>query len=303
MGVCLPRARRAGGRAPGRAQGRRRLRAARSRLPGGAPAPSCWPTPGARCWWPRGAARGRLPATRVPVVPLTAESRSADAGGAARAAPRPDNLAYVIYTSGSTGRPKGVAIEHRSAVAPVRAGRGERSRPRGAAGVLARPRQLRPVGLRARSCRSAPGRRRDPGGRAPCALPALPAARRGDAWSTPCRRRWPSWSRRRRVPASVRAGQPGGRGAAARRWRRARARRDVERLFNLYGPTEDTTYSTAALVRRRAPASVPPIGRPIAGTQAYVLDARLQPVPLGVAGRAVPGRRAAWPAATSAGRS
>src|SRR5207302_1328112 len=36
-------------------------------------------------------------------------------GHGTRAA-KPSDLAYVIYTSGSTGRPKGVAIEHRSVV-------------------------------------------------------------------------------------------------------------------------------------------------------------------------------------------
>ena len=49
--------------------------------------------------------------------------------------------------------------------------------------------------------------------------------------------------------------------------------------LNLYGPTEDTTYSTLAPVAPRAQA----IHRPsLAHSQAYVLDAHLQPVPLGV---------------------
>ena len=57
----------------------------------------------------------------------------------------------------------------------------------------------------------------------------------------------------------------------------------VRRLFNLYGPTEATTYSTWALVPRGA--DLPPtIGIPIANTQAYVLDERLQPKPVGVPG-------------------
>jgi amino acid adenylation domain-containing protein/non-ribosomal peptide synthase protein (TIGR01720 family) len=56
----------------------------------------------------------------------------------------------------------------------------------------------------------------------------------------------------------------------------------VERLYNLYGPTEDTTYSTFAAVPRGGGA--PTIGRPIANGQAYVLDAALSPVPVGVAG-------------------
>ncbi|HEU0076703.1 MAG TPA: alpha/beta fold hydrolase, partial [Longimicrobiaceae bacterium] len=51
---------------------------------------------------------------------------------------------------------------------------------------------------------------------------------------------------------------------------------------NLYGPTEDTTYSTFSVVRRGA--EQVRIGRPVANTQAYVLDGRLQPVPTGVVG-------------------
>ncbi|HZH16513.1 MAG TPA: condensation domain-containing protein, partial [Archangium sp.] len=56
----------------------------------------------------------------------------------------------------------------------------------------------------------------------------------------------------------------------------------VQRLYNLYGPSEDTTYSTFALMRREE--ASPPIGKPLSNTQAYVLDASLQPVPVGVSG-------------------
>src|SRR6185369_1709281 len=55
----------------------------------------------------------------------------------------------------------------------------------------------------------------------------------------------------------------------------------IERVYDLYGPTEDTTYSTYALRRAGEWAT---IGRPIANTQVYVLDSWLQPVPVGVAG-------------------
>jgi len=57
----------------------------------------------------------------------------------------------------------------------------------------------------------------------------------------------------------------------------------TERVVNMYGPTEDTTYSTyIALIPGDSQAV--PIGGPIANTQVYVLDGGLQVVPVGVAG-------------------
>ena len=52
--------------------------------------------------------------------------------------------------------------------------------------------------------------------------------------------------------------------------------RGVGRIFNLYGPSEDTTYSTAA---RLGPADIagPPIGMPLPGTRAHILDDHLRP--------------------------
>nr|AKC91857.1 nonribosomal peptide synthetase [Streptomyces muensis] len=53
-------------------------------------------------------------------------------------------------------------------------------------------------------------------------------------------------------------------------------------VTNVYGPTETTIWSTAAAIT--AATGVPPIGRPLANTQAYVLDESLRPVPPGVPG-------------------
>ncbi len=55
----------------------------------------------------------------------------------------------------------------------------------------------------------------------------------------------------------------------------------VQDVYDLYGPTEDTTYSTFT---RRVPGGVATIGRPIDNTQAYVLDEFLNPTPQGVPG-------------------
>jgi hypothetical protein len=60
-------------------------------------------------------------------------------------------------------------------------------------------------------------------------------------------------------------------------------RTEAAQVWNLYGPSEDTTYSTFALVPRQSNSTVL-IGRPIACTRAFVLDAGLRPVPIGVTG-------------------
>ncbi|WP_166922942.1 non-ribosomal peptide synthetase, partial [Flavobacterium poyangense] len=53
---------------------------------------------------------------------------------------------------------------------------------------------------------------------------------------------------------------------------------------NLYGPSEDTTYSTSYLVQNQEYRSIP-IGKPISNTQVYILDEALQPLPIGVTGK------------------
>jgi acyl-coenzyme A synthetase/AMP-(fatty) acid ligase/acyl carrier protein len=55
----------------------------------------------------------------------------------------------------------------------------------------------------------------------------------------------------------------------------------VNRVNDLYGPSEDTTYSTWTTREAGQPAS---IGRPIANTRVYLLDAHLNPTPIGVPG-------------------
>jgi amino acid adenylation domain-containing protein len=56
------------------------------------------------------------------------------------------------------------------------------------------------------------------------------------------------------------------------------------RLYNEYGPTEGTVWSIACEIPPDFSGSIVPIGKPIPNMQAYVLDARQQPVPVGVTG-------------------
>ena len=57
-------------------------------------------------------------------------------------------------------------------------------------------------------------------------------------------------------------------------------------LINGYGPTESTTFTCCYRIPHQLEADLTsiPIGKPIANTQVYILDANLQPVPIGVVG-------------------
>ncbi|HEU4323868.1 MAG TPA: amino acid adenylation domain-containing protein [Roseiflexaceae bacterium] len=187
--------------------------------------------------------------------------------------------AYLIYTSGSTGRPKGVAINHASAATFIHWSHAVFPREE-LAGVLASTSLCFDLSIFELfvplSC----------GGTVIVAenalhLPTLPAAGRVTLINTV-----PSAMAQLaqgELPASLRvvnlAGEPLKRALVDRVYAHAQ----VQKVYNLYGPSEDTTYSTFALVGRDE-AGPPTIGRPIAQTGAYVLDARLRPVPVGVAG-------------------
>ncbi|HET7461935.1 MAG TPA: non-ribosomal peptide synthase/polyketide synthase [Longimicrobium sp.] len=192
----------------------------------------------------------------------------------------PESTAYLIYTSGSTGRPKGVQIEHRSAVAflhwaaeafPV----GE------LAGVLASTSVCFDLSVFELFLPLAVGTTVILAENA-LALPALPARGRVTLVNTV-----PSAAaelvRSGGFPDGVRvinlAGEPLPRALADALY----ALPHVEKVWDLYGPSEDTTYSTGAVVRRGDPRA-PSIGRAIANTRAHLLDAGLQPVPAGVVG-------------------
>lgn len=56
-------------------------------------------------------------------------------------------------------------------------------------------------------------------------------------------------------------------------------------LLNVYGPTENTTFSTAYNISEIINTDMAiPIGKPIANTTAYILDRNLNPVPIGIPG-------------------
>nr|WP_306437733.1 non-ribosomal peptide synthetase [Corallococcus sp. AB049A] len=190
----------------------------------------------------------------------------------------PGHLAYLIYTSGSTGRPKGVAISHGNAVSflhwALETFTAEELKGTLAATSLNFDLSVFELFAPLSS-----------GGAVVVAKNALHLAELSTASHVTLVNTVPSAMaqllRLNAVPPSVRVINLAGEALPETLARQVYAVPSVQKLFNLYGPSEDTTYSTASLVGRD---EMPLIGRPLPATRAYVLDASLQPVPVGVAG-------------------
>ncbi|OJT19745.1 hypothetical protein BO221_36000 [Archangium sp. Cb G35] len=221
-----------------------------------------------------------LPPHSIPTVCLDsdADALSRESTQPLADSPLPGNLAYLIYTSGSTGRPKGVSISHRNAVAFLHWALSV-FQPQELRGVLASTSlnfDLSVFELFAPlAC----------GGGVVLARNALHLAELSTASAVTLLNTVPSAMeqllRMGAVPPSVCTVNLAGEALPQTLASRVYQVPTIRRLYNLYGPSEDTTYSTFTLVR---PGEVPPIGRPISNSQAYVLDAHLHPVPVGVLG-------------------
>ncbi|HGY55116.1 MAG TPA: amino acid adenylation domain-containing protein [Caldithrix abyssi] len=67
-------------------------------------------------------------------------------------------------------------------------------------------------------------------------------------------------------------------------------RQPPKRLLHVYGPTENTTFSTWFMIKNIAKdALTVPIGKPIANSTCYVVDKNIEPVPVGVPGELLVG--------------
>ncbi|ACR31387.1 non-ribosomal peptide synthetase [Burkholderia glumae] len=199
------------------------------------------------------------------------------------------NLAYVIFTSGSTGRPKGVGNRHDGLSNRLVWMQREYGLRRGETVLQKTPFSFDvsvweffwPLMVGARLAIAAPGAHRDPAELAqtivahrvttlhfvPSMLQAFVAS---EAQAGAC------GATLKRIVCSGEA-LP-----ADLRERVANVLPGVD-LFNLYGPTEAAIDVSAWRCVDEAGRAVP-IGRPIAATQTWVLDARLNPVPPGVPG-------------------
>ncbi|MFF3483050.1 amino acid adenylation domain-containing protein [Streptomyces sp. NPDC002701] len=243
----------------------------------------------------------RLPADGPPVLeidaPATTELLAAQAAtdltDTDRVAPlTPRHPAYVIYTSGSTGRPKGVVVTHETVgnlfhshretlYEPAKAITGRRQLRAGHAWAFSFDASWQPqLWLLDGHCVHVVSdeTRRDPD------LLAAAVVEHGFDFLEVT----PSFFAQMAETGLVRedGSSPlavvgvGGEAVPGALWERLGRLTGTE-AFNLYGPTESTVD---ALVARVRDSDRPLVGRPVAGTRAYVLDDRLQPVPPGVTG-------------------
>ncbi|MGQ0809754.1 MAG: amino acid adenylation domain-containing protein [Nitrospiraceae bacterium] len=192
------------------------------------------------------------------------------------------HLVYVIYTSGSTGQPKGVEIEH---VALVNLLQSMRREP----GLTAQDRFLSVTTLSfdiagleiylpllagatvvmATREEASDGAwlREQLDDHGITAMQATPAT-----WQMVLQAGWTGSPKLQ----ALCGGEALSHDLAQKLLRRAGS------VWNMYGPTETTIWST--LEKVDAGAETISIGRPIANTQIYILDSRLEPVPVGIPG-------------------
>ena len=228
---------------------------------------------------------GRLPAHDGTVVLLKGDGAEYAGESAMRPARRamPRNLAYLIYTSGSTGRPKGVAIEHRNVVAFLAWARAAFSDEE-MSDVLATTSVCFDVSVFELFAPLSRGGRVRLAGNALDLLAPDANVRRSKIINVV-----PSVMsevlRAADLPPSVRTVNLPGEAVPESLVEQLYRQSNVERVLNLYGPSEDTTFSTVALCEPGAGRG-PTIGRPIANKRVYLLDKHLNPVPVGLVGEA-----------------
>jgi amino acid adenylation domain-containing protein len=226
----------------------------------------------------------RLEDARWPVLRLDAEALEDQPDTPPESGAGPESLAYIVYTSGSTGTPKGVMVPHRAIVRLVRGATYARFGPAETHLLLA------PVtfdaatfeiwGALLNGARLAIA---PPGPLSPAELGAL--LERFEVrtlWLT-------AGLFHQVVDAAPEAFSPlrqllaGGEALSPAHCRRVLAAHPDLRLINGYGPTENTTFSCCHTIDAGVADTVP-IGRPVQNSRAYVLDAALRPVPIGVWG-------------------
>ncbi len=199
----------------------------------------------------------------------------------------PGNLAYVVYTSGSTGRPKGVEVPHRGitrlllGVDYVQLDATQTFCHLAPTSFDAATFELWGALLHGAKCVLYPG-----------AVPT-PVELGKVLHQNKVSILWLTASLFNTVIdeapealSEVRRLLIGGESLSVKHVRRALDLLPETQIINCYGPTESTTFTSCYPIPRQLDESIRsvPIGRPISNTQVYILDSRLEPVPVGVPG-------------------
>ena len=191
----------------------------------------------------------------------------------------PWNLAYVIYTSGSTGKPKGVGIVHENASVLMHWAREVYTKEE-LDGVLASTSICFDLSVFEIFVPLSWG------GKVLLGRNALDLPQWKGTDKVKLVNTVPSaigeLVRMKGIPDSVKTINLAGEALHRSLVEQIYEQRNIARVCNLYGPSEDTTYSTYAGLKREDGGVT--IGRPIAKTRIYVLDREFQPAPAGVAG-------------------
>jgi amino acid adenylation domain-containing protein len=208
---------------------------------------------------------------------IDAEPESDLEGGAST-----DDLAYVIYTSGSTGRPKGVQIAQRSLTNLLAAFQATPGIAASDVFVSVTTLSFDIAGLEL-FLPLVTGAHLVIASREVAADPARLMALMAEAQATVMQATPTTWRMLLEAGWQNAAGLTilcGGEALPSEL--AARLLDTGASVWNVYGPTETTIWST---IHRVDAADDPvPIGRPIANTRVYVLDRHLRPVPIGVPG-------------------
>ncbi|MEM8677503.1 MAG: amino acid adenylation domain-containing protein, partial [Cyanobacteria bacterium P01_G01_bin.67] len=194
--------------------------------------------------------------------------------------PTSNNLAYIIYTSGSTGKPKGVAITHKNAVALCHWAKDTFSREQ-LAGVLASTSICFDLSVFEIFVTLASG------GAVILAENALELPSLESSIPITLINTVPSAAREllriNAIPETVNTVNLAGEALPKDLVDKLYQQQHIKQVYNLYGPSEDTTYSTFTLTKPED-SQPPAIGNAIANTKTYILDKYLQPLPVGIPG-------------------
>ena len=217
-----------------------------------------------------------LSAANAPIVISAAEMQSlgADTSPISVTA-RPEDLAYVMFTSGSTGGPKAVGLEHRNGVAFLHWARSVFSDEELSASLASTSICFDLSVFEIFVPLSWGGTIFLADG--PLELPNINGVKLVNTVPTAIA----ELVKQKGIPASVQTINLAGEALSQKLVEDIYENSNVAKVYDLYGPTENTTYSTFTLRRSGGRAT---IGRPLANSETYILDAYGQPTPIGVPG-------------------